>query len=84
MKIPKYGVNRRDLDLFFKRLGGNVILLRRTGEVQYVHQLFPQRPRADSRRKDAPRHLVRFVLDVVRSIDTVAANDEHFSEIEEH
>ena len=80
MKVPKYGVNRRELDRFFKKLGGEVIPLRRTGEVQYVHPLFARRPRADGRRKDAPRHLVRFVLDVVGSVDVVAANDEKVSD----
>ena len=78
MHIPKYGVNRRELDHFFQQLGGSVIHLRRTGEVQYVHPMFSSRPRADGRRKDAPRHLVHFVLSVVRIVGVEAANDEEF------
>ncbi len=76
MKVPTYGVNRRELDAIFRDLGGVVVPIHRTGEIKYVHPLFCQQPRADGRRKDAPRHLVRFVLHVVRRVNTQAANDD--------
>lgn len=61
------GVNRRDLDRRLVNLGGTVRALARTGEVQYSHPTLPERPRADGRRKDAPRHLVAFVHRVERA-----------------
>src|SRR6266852_6672685 len=53
MKVPTYGVNRRELDAIFRDLGGVVVPIHRTGEIKYVHPLFCQQPRADGRRKDA-------------------------------
>ena len=66
------GVNRRDLDRRLLNLGGTVRALTRTGEVQYSHPLLPERPRADGRRKDAPRHLVAFVHRVERAVASSA------------
>lgn len=63
------GVNRRQLDDLLRRLGGTVAHLNRTGEVQYSHPAIPERPRADGRRKDAPRHLVAFVHRIQRTTD---------------
>jgi hypothetical protein len=60
------GINRRLLDQRVLALGGTVTPIRRTGEVQYSHPALPERPRADGRRKDAPRHLVAFVHRVER------------------
>jgi hypothetical protein len=60
------GVNRRHLDRLLRNLGGSVVPLHRTGEVQYSHPAIAERPRADGRRKDAPRHLVAFVHRVQR------------------
>jgi hypothetical protein len=60
------GVNRRDLDHRLVNLGGTVRALAITGEIQYSHPMLPERPRADGRRKDAPRHLVAFVHHVER------------------
>ena len=60
------GVNRRDLDRRLINLGGTVRALARTGEIQYSHPMLLERPRADGRRKDAPRHLVTFVHRVER------------------
>lgn len=59
-----HGMNRADLDRLLIRLGGNVEHLRRTGEVVYTHPRILSRPRADGRRKDAPRHLTCFVRKV--------------------
>lgn len=59
-----HGMNRRDLDREFKQLGGSVTLLPGTGDIQYTHPALSQRPKANSRRKDAPRHLVGFVQHV--------------------
>lgn len=60
------GVNRRDLDRRLFNLGGTVRALARTGEIQYSHPMLRERPRADGRRKDAPRHLVAFVHRIER------------------
>jgi hypothetical protein len=67
--MPRYsgGVNRRDLDRLLVNLGGTVRALARTGEIQYSHPMLPERPRADGRRKDAPRHLVAFVHRIERA-----------------
>lgn len=62
---PHYGINRRDLDHLWCRIGGEVLSKRDTGEVVYRHPLLPQTLRADGRRKDAPAHLVRFVRRVM-------------------
>jgi hypothetical protein len=67
--MPRFagGVNRRVLDRRLVSLGGTVQALARTGEIQYSHPMLPDRPRADGRRKDAPRHLVAFVHRVERA-----------------
>lgn len=72
-----YGMNRADLDKEVRRLGGEVQIVHGTGDVRYTHPLMP-RPscRANSRRKDAPRKLTQWVLDVIRK--RVAANDDRF------
>lgn len=72
--MPRYsgGVNRRDLDRRLVNLGGTVRALARTGEIQYSHPMLPERPRADGRRKDAPRHLVVFVHRVERAAASLA------------
>lgn len=66
MATLHYGMNRRELDRIFISLGGEIVRPRRTGEVRYRHPLLHEQPRADGRRKDAPNHLVRFVLEVER------------------
>lgn len=59
-----HGMNRIDLDRLLIALGGNVEHLRRTGEIAYHHPAIPFSPRANGRRKDASRHLTRFVRQV--------------------
>ena len=65
---PHYGMNRRDLDYVLLRLGGAVSDVRGTGEIRYSHPLMQRRPRGDKRRKDAPSHLVDFVLEIHRRV----------------
>lgn len=70
-----HGMNLSSLNRYFIALGGTIEAVRRTGEIRYSHQLVAQRPRADGRRKDAPRHLVAFVMEVerrIRKVDTAA------------
>lgn len=69
MDLPRYGMNRRDLDQLLRRLGGAVSNVRRTGEIRYSHPLMDSRPRGDKRRKDAASHLVDFVRDVCRRVE---------------
>jgi hypothetical protein len=62
------GMNRRDLDRILLRLGGSIEFPRRTGEVLYRHPLMAKRARANARRKDASRHLVHFVREVLGQV----------------
>lgn len=72
-----HGMNRLDLDKEVLRLGGTVDILRRTGDVRYTHPLMAKPScRANSRRKDAPRKLTQWVLEVIRRRE--AANDDRF------
>lgn len=65
MTAPHGGMNRRELDKMFRAMGGTITPVHRTGELIYTHPLFPtERPRANARRKDAPRHLVVFARKV--------------------
>jgi hypothetical protein len=63
--MPSYGINRRDLDRILISMGGDIVLIRSTGEIAYTHPRLPERPRANGRRKDAPTHLVKFVRRVL-------------------
>ena len=63
-----YGVNRRDLDRIFRRLGGTIEDVRGTGELRYRHPMMSSCPKANKRRKDAPSHLVDFVREVMRRV----------------
>jgi hypothetical protein len=74
MKYPHYGINRRELDSMLVDLGGDVIPLSRTGEVQYRHPCLSATPRGDGRRKDAPMHLVKFVR---RVMDELGLSEKH-------
>jgi hypothetical protein len=81
MNGVSYGMNRRDLDRVFKDLGGEIIYLRRTGELQYRHVALRGEPcpRANARRKDASRKQVRYVLRVIEAtMRRTAANDDRF------
>jgi hypothetical protein len=62
------GFNRRQLDEFFRRIGGIIRRVRRTGEIEYSHPSVPFRQRANGRRKDAPRSLTSYVQRVLRAI----------------
>lgn len=60
------GVNRRDLDKEFIRLGGTVRPVERTGEVEYLHPSQPLRHRVNSRKKTAPLTLIGWVQKIRR------------------
>ncbi len=77
MKVH-HGMNRTDLDRELIALGGTVSCLRRTGEIVYEHPALASRPRANGRRKDAPRCLTRFVIDVISLLGGEAANDKDY------
>ena len=77
MSVTRHGVNRRELDRRLIELGGTVVFLKRTGEVQYLHPALPERPRANGRRKDAPRHLTQFVMRLERIVGKNAANEDN-------
>ena len=63
----------------FKRLwlehGGFVFEVRGTGELRYVHPLYPKPIRANDRRKDVPAKLLSMLNRVIR---IEAANDGDF------
>lgn len=63
-----HGMNRRDLDGIFRALGGAVVILRRTGDIQYSHPSVDKTVRANSRRKDAPRSLTDFAMRVAKGV----------------
>ena len=64
------GINRRDLDEEFLRLGGEIRILRGTGDVSYSHPALSARSkRANCRRKDAPRELVHYVKRVLAALE---------------
>lgn len=72
------GMNRRDLDAVLEELGGTVDTVPRTGEVRYRHPNIPEQPKADGRRKDAPRHLTSFVRRVERLMEEESPHErEH-------
>lgn len=60
------GINRKGLDRILVRNGGSFFNVPRTGEIRYTHPLMPNQPRANKRRKDAPKHLVDFVREAIR------------------
>lgn len=66
--LPCYGMNRRELDRLFVRLGGQIDKPNRTGEIRYWHPVIRRYATANARRKDAPRHLVAYVRDVIRQL----------------
>lgn len=75
--VPHFGINRRELDVLLREIGGRVEHLRRTGEVAYFHPLMSDRPKADGRRKDAPAQLVRFVRRAIERIHLPAMSATH-------
>jgi hypothetical protein len=62
--LVHHGMNRVDLDRLFRSLGGQILPVPGTGDIRYVHPTMAERPRANARRKDAPRSLTAFVLKV--------------------
>jgi len=76
-----HGMNRADLDRELIAIGGTISCLRRTGEIVYEHPALEGRPRANGRRKDAPRRLTQFVMDVIRALDGEAANDRDYNSV---
>ncbi len=68
MSQAKGGINRRALDDLFRKLGGSIDTVHKTGEIVYTHPLVPWKARANGRRKDAPRQLVQLIHRVERVI----------------
>ena len=62
------GANRRKLDAMFRRLGGTVTPVFRTGEVVYRHPSFPRPIKINGRRKDCPRLLTKFVTRLAEAV----------------
>lgn len=67
------GMNRRELDRIFEQIGGSIERPRGTGEVLYRHPLMARCARANARRKDASRHLVHFVKEVLQKLAALGA-----------
>lgn len=53
-------------------LGGEMIVVRRTGEMRYIHTAFPDTVRANNRRRDVPAVLLSRINQLLRM---KAAND---------
>jgi hypothetical protein len=67
LRFPHTGMNRCELDRIFRKQGGDIRYLRRTGEALYRHTSMPRPVRINARRKDAPQHLVQYVREVWRA-----------------
>lgn len=61
--------NHRDAQRRWLDLGGQVLPVRRTGEVRYVHPAFPASIRANGRRHDAPAILLCRIGQLLRQGD---------------
>jgi hypothetical protein len=66
-------MNRRELDRIFEQIGGSIERPRGTGEVLYRHPLTARCARANARRKDASRHLVHFVKEILQKLAALGA-----------
>lgn len=64
-----HGMNRADLDRLLRSLGGQILRVPGTDDIRYSHPAMPERPRANARRKDAPRSLTAFVLKVAAAYE---------------
>ena len=73
-----HGMNLRDFEREFLAVEGLIVSVRRTGERRYSHPLISRRPRINGRRKDAPRDLTQFAMEIERLINERAVNDDHF------
>ena len=62
-----HGMNLRDFERAFKRLGGEITERRRHGERFYSHPALPgRRAMQNIRRKDTTREVTALALDVLR------------------
>lgn len=68
--------NGRRAKKIWTLLGGEMIALRRTGEMRYVHSAFLDTVRANDRRTDVPAVLLSRINQLLR---TKAANDPIWS-----
>jgi hypothetical protein len=59
--IVERGISQRELDKFWRSIGGTVERVRRTGEARYHHPTLGRSDRFNYRRKDASVKLVSFV-----------------------
>lgn len=73
-----YGMNLREFDREFRALQGVIVLKRGTGERVYLHHLMQRRPRINGRRKDTPRDLTLFGMEIERFLNQQAANDDKY------
>jgi len=67
--------DRRKAERIWVSLGGDIISVRRTGEVRYVHEAFPASLRANGRRQDIPAKLLTRINQLLRR---PAANDDNY------
>ena len=73
-----YGMNLREFEREFRALDGSVTPKRGTGERVYTHPLMQRRPRVNARRKDAPRDLTLFGMEIEHLLDQRPANDNKY------
>lgn len=72
MAKPVHTSDIRHFKRLWYELGGDILEVRRTGEVRYVHTSFLNTVRANDRRKDVPAVLLSRLNQLLR---TEAAND---------
>lgn len=73
MVKPLHLTNARKFKREWRTMGGEIIEIRRTGEVRYVHTLFVDTVRVNDRRKDVPAVMVSRLNQLLRMM---AANDD--------
>lgn len=68
---PRGVVSRREALSVARKLGAEVEPVNRTGEIRLRHSLVGYALRVNGRRKDASRHLLRFINDLQESLDAM-------------
>lgn len=67
--------NARRANRIWLLLGGQMVPVRRTGEVRYLHEAFKDSIRANARRNDVPAVLLSRINQLIRR---AAANDPNW------
>lgn len=78
MNVAIHTSDGRKAKRIWVMLGGEIVPVRRTGEMRYLHPTFPRSVRANDRRSDVPAVLLSRINQLLK---TAAANDPVWGEI---